>query len=101
MKKRFTVILASAMVLGVSSPGVASAALSAGSGPRADCPNAKDGSPVRARDGSGQRANRNGAKAGARKRAGAKNGTGSQARTNTPRGDCDGTGPHGSGRSAS
>jgi len=95
-------------VFSVAGIGSAVAASAQSTSPRADCPYAKDGAPIRARDGSGRQANRSSvkaAKARAGQRAGAQNGTkqrvraqdgtGVNARTNVPRGDCDGTGPHG------
>lgn len=117
----FLVVMLAVGVIGVAG---AVAARSGGlTTPRADCPYAKDGAPIRARDGSGQQANRSpvsaakaqaakakaakvkAAKAQAGQRAGAQNGTqqrvraqdgtGVNAQTNVPRGDCDGTGPHG------
>jgi hypothetical protein len=117
MKRLLVVLLAVIVSIGVLGVVGAVASQSAGAAiARADCPYAKDGTPIRARDGSGQQANRLAAKAvkvkaanaGAKQRAGAQNGTkqrvraqdgtGPNARTNVPRGDCDGTGPHGAYR---
>ncbi len=114
MKRILAVLLVVIVATGVIGITGAAAAQSGGvTTPRADCPYATDGAPIRARDGSGQQANRSpnkaakarGAKARAGQRAGAQNGskqrvraqdgTGVNARTNVPRGDCDGTGPHG------
>ncbi len=114
MKKMFVVLVAVIAALTVVGIGSAVAAR----GPqstvaKADCPYAKDGAPIRARDGSGQQANRATTKAkaqvrarnanraakaatvGAKQRVRAQDGTGLKARTDVPRGDCDGTGPHG------
>jgi hypothetical protein len=102
MKKKLAVFLASAMAVGAIGVGSAAAAQAASpGGPRADCPYAQDGKPIRARDGSGSgvQAKKAGAKAGAKQRARARDGSGLRARTSTPRGDCDGTGPHGPNRS--
>ncbi|MGA9762382.1 MAG: hypothetical protein WBQ14_08170 [Gaiellaceae bacterium] len=119
MKRMLAVFLVVMLAVGVIGVAGAVAARSGGlTTPRADCPYAKDGAPIRARDGSGQQANRSpvsaakakaakarAAKAQAGQRAGAQNGTqqrvraqdgtGVNAQTNVPRGDCDGTGPHG------
>lgn len=111
----FLVVMVAIGVIGVAG---AVAARSGVMTPRADCPYAKDGAPIRARDGSGQQANRSpvraakakaakvraanaqagqraGAQNGTQQRVRAQDGTGVNARTNVPRGDCDGTGPHG------
>jgi hypothetical protein len=113
----FLVIIVAVAAIGVV--GATAAQTRSATTPRADCPYAKDGAPIRARDGSGQQAKRssvvkaaktkaakaraakarngqrNGAQNGTKQRLRAHDGTGKNARTNVPRGDCDGTGPHG------
>jgi len=117
MKKMIVVLVA--IVAALAIVGIGSAATARGpqsSVPKADCPYTKDGAPIRARDGSGQQANRTTANAsaqvkaraanrggkastaGAKQRVRAQDGTGAKARTNVPNGDCDGTGPHGAYR---
>jgi hypothetical protein len=120
MKRITVLIVAIVAVLGVVGIGSAFAASgSQSTTAKTTCPYAKDGTPIRARDGSGAQANRNrvakanaqtkkakaqarvrnGAKAGAangtKQRVRAQDGTGLKARTDVPHGDCDGTGPHG------
>lgn len=99
--KRILVLLAVVAAFVVSGVGNAFAASTPQSSvSNANCPYAKDGAPIRARDGSGQKANRATAKAnatknGAKQRVRARDGSGRNARTDVQRGDCDGTGPHG------
>jgi hypothetical protein len=120
MKRMLAVFLVLIVAVGVTGVAGALAARTGGTTtPRADCPYAKDGAPIRARDGSGQQANRVakakaakvraakvkaakvkagqrvGAQNGSKQRLRAQDGRGVNARTNVPRGDCDGTGPHG------